>query len=448
MRGLEGFVGDIKRCQSKEQEEQRVKTELAKIRQKFANPEQLSGYDKKKYLWKLLYSHMLGYEVDFGHAQAIDLCSSNKFSEKNAGYLAISLWLADNPETLRLVENIINVDMRSGNEHIAALALNTVANIGGAAFADIFFTNISKMLLSSIEVSAFIKRKACICLLRLYRGDKDDLQLEIWPKTIGALYHEKDIGLLTSVSGLVLGILAQGAVPIGEWAEIVPSVGQCLHALVQGDCPEHYEYYRVPAPWLQTKLLRILQFFPAPILDMETLQRVNATLHSILTKPRVAPALGGGKKRTKAEAEQQNRSNAEHAVFFEAMNLMIELGDRGDADALRTAADMVGAYINSADLNIRWLGLKTMARLATLQPLHGHLEKHKDLIYLQMHGPDIPMQREALNVLVAFCRPETYQQVAEELLELFGHSDARLQEELELKLAILAERHAPNLEWC
>ena len=81
MRGLHVFVVDIRNCTSKEQEQKRVQKELAKIREKFSR-KTLSGYDKKKYVWKLLYSFMLGYDIDFGHIQAINLCSSPKYSEK------------------------------------------------------------------------------------------------------------------------------------------------------------------------------------------------------------------------------------------------------------------------------------------------------------------------------------------------------------------------------
>ena len=32
-----------------------------------------AGYDRRKYVWKLLYIYMLGYEIEFGHKQAADL---------------------------------------------------------------------------------------------------------------------------------------------------------------------------------------------------------------------------------------------------------------------------------------------------------------------------------------------------------------------------------------
>lgn len=451
MKGLQVFIADIRSCQTKDQEQKRVEKEMAKIRLKFTTTKAISGYDKKKYVWKLLYAYMLGYDIDFGHFQAVELCSSSKFSEKNAGYLAISLLLADNNDILRLVVNSVKNDISSPNEHNAALALNTVANIGGAEFADNLFADISKLLLSQEgKYSAFLKRKACICLLRLYRKDNDTLQPEVWRKKLAALFHERDIGLLTSVSGFALAVLEMGTFAIQEWVEMLPSVVACLHRIVQGDCPDHYEYYHVPAPWLQMKLLRILQFFPSRLFGDE-LPKVNGLLHNILTRPQVQrtpPAAGSNaKKRCKADAERQNRSNAEHGILFEAMNLMIHLEDGCDPETTRTASGLLGGFISSTDANIRYLGLETMARLATNVETFEHLEKYKNLILEKMHEPDISIRRQALNLLYALCRPENWQQIVDELLEILTSSDQLLQEELVLKIAILAEKNAPNFRW-
>jgi hypothetical protein len=38
-----------------------------------------AGYDRKKYVWKLLYIYMLGYDVEFGHKQACDLIPATKW---------------------------------------------------------------------------------------------------------------------------------------------------------------------------------------------------------------------------------------------------------------------------------------------------------------------------------------------------------------------------------
>ena len=41
-----------------------------------APPRMRAAYDKRKYMWKLLYTHMLGYDTDFGHKQAMDLIAA------------------------------------------------------------------------------------------------------------------------------------------------------------------------------------------------------------------------------------------------------------------------------------------------------------------------------------------------------------------------------------
>jgi AP-2 complex subunit alpha len=79
IRGLQMFISDIRACQNRESEARRVDKELAKIRAKFGDEKKaLTAYDRKKYVWKLLYIYMLGYDVEFGHKQACDLIPAAK----------------------------------------------------------------------------------------------------------------------------------------------------------------------------------------------------------------------------------------------------------------------------------------------------------------------------------------------------------------------------------
>lgn len=67
---------------SKESEVKRMNKELANIRSKFKGDKTLDGYQKKKYVCKLLFIFLLGHDIDFGHMEAVNLLSSNKYSEK------------------------------------------------------------------------------------------------------------------------------------------------------------------------------------------------------------------------------------------------------------------------------------------------------------------------------------------------------------------------------
>ena len=37
-----------------------------------------------------------------------------------------------------------------------------------------------------------------------------------------------------------------------------------------GDLPPEYVYYKVPNPWMQIKLLRLLQYYPPPRMSMRS----------------------------------------------------------------------------------------------------------------------------------------------------------------------------------
>lgn len=112
----------------------------------------------------------------------MNLCSGQKYSEKLVGYLACSLLLHEDHDILRLTVNVIRQDVSNPmNESVAVLALNTVGNIGGAEFAENLFADISRIV--SVGVSPYVKRKALICLLRLYRKDPGQLEIgddDVW----------------------------------------------------------------------------------------------------------------------------------------------------------------------------------------------------------------------------------------------------------------------------
>lgn len=71
-----------------------MERELANIRRKFNKTHRsLTAYERKKYVLKLLYIYMLGYNVDFGHTEALKLISSTSYGEKQAGYMTTSVIL-------------------------------------------------------------------------------------------------------------------------------------------------------------------------------------------------------------------------------------------------------------------------------------------------------------------------------------------------------------------
>ena len=164
IRGLAVFISDIRNTKSKEQEIKRVNKELANIRSKFKADKNLDGYAKKKYVCKLLFIFLLGHDIDFGHMEAVNLLTSNRYSEKQIGYLFISVLINENSNLMKLIIQNLKQDLASKKEIYVALALHCIANVATSEFADEFSEQIPKLLLmpEAMEGVKQSGRSACV----------------------------------------------------------------------------------------------------------------------------------------------------------------------------------------------------------------------------------------------------------------------------------------------
>jgi AP-2 complex subunit alpha len=268
---------------------------------------------------------MLGYEVDFGHLEFISLMSSTKFQEKSVGYMALALMLRSGDELMTLVVNSMRNDIIGQLHHGQTLALSAVANIGGADLAEALAADVQRLIVSPLDASthsfhsilppevvarnkSLICKKASLCLLKLFRTNPDCVVLEEWMKRLSRLLEDRDLGVITSVMSLLLGFASHSP---NSFESLVPYVISILTRLViNRTCPTDYLYYRIPCPWLQVKCLRFLQYYKIP--DAAQMELLNDVLSKILVKTDVS--------------ESHNKSNADHSILFEAINLVLSYG--------------------------------------------------------------------------------------------------------------------------
>lgn len=155
---------------------------MAKIRLKFQNAG-LSLYDKKKYVWKLIYANILGYNVEVGHEEALNLINAQKFTEKATGYIAIGIMLNEK-SNFTLFERVINAvknDLRCGNEVCEGLALATLGNIG---FPELV-PELSPVVIEKVfnpQTNSYVRKRAIICLLSFLRRNRTIYEVDRWAK--------------------------------------------------------------------------------------------------------------------------------------------------------------------------------------------------------------------------------------------------------------------------
>lgn len=446
MRGLTTFIADIRACKTHEAEVKRINKELANIREKFGvKASKLDGYNKKKYVAKLIFIFLLGNDIEFGHLEAISLLSSTKYSEKQIGYMFCSVLLFDGSELFPMVVEAVLNDMRSTKELNVCLALNCIANMGGKIFSDNVQLQVTKLLTAGTAPD-FVRKKAALALLRLYRHQPFEMDPDVNTKVIQILSH-KDLGVVTSVASLIISMAQQHA---ASFKSSVPVVINRLHRITMSTAANagqiegvmtrdsDYMYYGCPAPWLSVKLLRLLQLYDEPS-DATHRDRLHEALHQILqrTLPPASPT---------APKRKAQYVNANQAVFFETTALIAHYDS--DKDMQLAATKQLGFFFGENKPNVRFLALEGLSMMALTQFSRPAVKEHLPGVIATLHeSTDTSVQRRAVDVLYGVCDDSNVESIVKDLLRFLKKSEFGVREEVVLKVAILAEKYAAAYTW-
>ncbi|KAH7954057.1 hypothetical protein HPB49_015258 [Dermacentor silvarum] len=194
--------------------------------------------------------------------EAVNLLSSNKYSEKQIGYLFILVLMNAKDELMRLIVQSIKNDLASRNPVHANLALQCVANMGNLEMAEAFGRDIPKLLVSPDTMDQ-VKQSAALCLLRLLRTLPDVVPGGEWTSRIIHLLNDQHLGVVTASVSLIDALVKKNP---EEYKGCIPLAVSRLSRIVNASYTDlqDYTYYFVPAPWLCMKLLRLLQNYPPP----------------------------------------------------------------------------------------------------------------------------------------------------------------------------------------
>ena len=140
---------------------------------------------------------------------------------------------------------------------------------------------------------------------------------------------------------------------------------------------------------------------------------------------------------------QQN--NAQNAVLFEAINLVIHLDT--EHNLMMQISSRLGKFIQSRETNVRYLGLEAMTHFAARAETLDPIKRHQNIIIGSLRDRDISVRRKGLDLLYSMCDPSNSQPIVNELLKYLQSADFAIREEMVLKIAILTEKYATDIQW-
>ncbi|XP_044043423.1 AP-2 complex subunit alpha-2 isoform X3 [Siniperca chuatsi] len=364
--------------------------------------------------------------------EAVNLLSSNKYTEKQIGYLFISVLVNSNSDLIRLINNGIKNDLASRNPTFMNLALHCIANVGSREMAEAFASEIPSILVAGDTMDS-VKQSAALCLLRLNRTSPDLVPMGEWTARVVHLLNDQHLGVVTAATSLIT-TLAQKS-PNDFKTSISLAVARLSRIVTSASIDlQDYTYYFVAAPWLSVKLLRLLQCYPPPE-DAALRSRLTECLETILNKAQEPP-----------KSKKVQHSNAKNAVLFEAISLIIH--HDSEPTLLVRACNQLGQFLQHRETNLRYLALESMCTLASSEFSHEAVKTHIETVISALKTErDVSVRQRAVDLLYAMCDRSNAKQIVAEMLSYLETADYSIREEIVLKVAILAEKYAVDYTW-
>lgn len=124
------LIRAIGECKSKAEEDAIISKEVELLKPRLKDPK-LDKRSMKELLVRLIYVEMLGHDASWAHVKALQACSDPNMLTKKVAYLSSSLFLDHRSETIILLVNTLQSDLKSDNYLIGERGWMRCARSGG-----------------------------------------------------------------------------------------------------------------------------------------------------------------------------------------------------------------------------------------------------------------------------------------------------------------------------
>ena len=262
------------------------------------------------------------------------------------------------------------------------------------------------------------------------RQNPDILKPEFMMLKIQQLLGMYHLGLLTSVMSLL-----QGLVKLGEpsqYQQFLPRVIDVLYSMVvdykQTQTTKHYEYFGVPNPWLQIKLIGFLTHFPIPTDEFQR-EKWEAIVKKLLHEQKIS-----------TPDETSRTLTAKNAVLMEVFGLVVKMDTPIE---LKRSMFILSEFMSS---NSKCLGKIACHRLHfMLQATSGMIQfaaPHYKKIFSIIDLPccDRTTKIKIVEIMFVLCSSNMTNEIVQVLLQHLSKNDPHVNSVICERLLILAER--------
>ena len=371
----------------------------------------------KEFLVRLLYVEMLGHDGSFGYIKAVEMAASSSLYHKRTGYLICASCLPPNHEFRFMLVNQMQRDLHSANVLECCGGLLACTNLITSDMVPAVMTDVAKLL---SHESATVRKKSIICLHKFHQLSNDIVTSDELVVHTRKVLCDKDPAVMGSCLNVIYALCIYDASP---YKDLVPSLVSILKQIVDHRLPNEYDYHRIPAPWMQLKLIRILGILGQS--DLTSSSGMYEILHDTMKKADIG-------------------INAGYAIVYECVKCIVQIYP--NTALLNAAAEAIARFMDSRSHNLKYLGVTGLALIVENQPQYA--TQHQLAVMDCLEDSDETLQRKTLDLLYRMTNPVNVEFIAEKLIVFLSTTtDLFLKRQLTHRVCTIAERYAPNNTW-
>ena len=242
-----------------------------------------------------------------------------------------------------------------------------------------------------------------------------------------------------------------------NYKDLVPTFVSILKQVIERRLPKDFDYHKVPAPWMQVKLLKIMALLGAD--DQSSSEAMckdlrRSTHHRPSTPawpyahPLVLPC---NRRRSLADEvireclqRAETQGSAAYAVIYECLGTITKIYP--SPELVELAAGSIGRFLKADNNNLKYLGITALVAVVQVNPAYA--AEHQLVVIDCLDDPDETLKRKTLELLCKMTNPVNVTVITEKLVAYTkGSVDPYLRKDLVPRIVQLAERFAPDNQW-
>lgn len=406
-------IGDSR---SKQEEDKIIGNEVEvlkiKIKESGIKPKKM-----KEYLLRAIYIEMLGHDAEFAQFYAVNLTQDKDLMTKRVGYLACNLLLNESSPSLIMLVSTLQKDISSKNWLEQIMALITATKFANQTIIQATLDEVYKKLDLKNEQ---IKKKAIVCLHRYFQVSPSSVS-DIDDKMRKALCDADP-----SVMGATLNYFSsQAAKEPEKFKDLVSCLVVILKQIIEHKLPKEYDYHKLPAPWIQMKLLEILSY-----LGRDNLSASEQMYEIILQVLRRSDDTG---------------INVGYAIVYQCLRTICLIYP--NQSLLEQAALTISRFLSSDSPNLRCTGINGLSLIIQINP--EYVTQHQQIIVDCLEENDETLKKNTFELLYKMTNTDNVEIIVEKMIEYLKVTDVENSGRLNIlnKIIELAELYAPDKKW-